>query len=429
MTAQWALFQGLPCGDMRTLFNLIILVCYGGLAGVTVAFGPDWVPWLSQSLAFGLGAAILLGCGLVHEVYARMLWAIDLRRELAFLNEYSDVQQAELVSLRGELGELSEALERAAQPAPSTQGSQTGRTVEEVMAEVKVLKSLIPGINAGAAADGGISAVPAIIKPGTGGAASGDLPPGFMPPVAENLERETVLDIVRAALRDDRVDVVLQPIVSLPQRKRRFYECFSRLRTEGGAMILPEQYIALAESAGLITAIDNMLLFRCVQLVRKIHSRSESIDFFCNISPHTLADADFFTDFIDFLEGNRALAAHLVFEFGQADFARWSEAGARLLDRLASLGCRFSLDGVENLDIDAAELAARHVAFVKIEGDLLLEAFDESVGILRALRRHRIDLIVTKVEDESRLLEILDYDVDFGQGFLFGEPRLARPAA
>ena len=415
---------------MRTLFNLILLACYGGLAGVTVVFGPQWVPWLSQSLAVGLGAAILLGCGLAHEVYARLLWTLDSRRELAFLNEYCDTQQAELVSLRTEFGELSEALERGVQPAPP---AQAGRTVEEVMAEVKVLKSLIPQLNAGAAGEanpgGRIAAVPAIIKPGVGGAASGDLPPGFMPPVAENLERETVLDIVRAALRDDRVDLVLQPIVSLPQRKRRFYECFSRLRTEGGAMILPEQYIALAERAGLITAIDNMLLFRCVQLVRKMHSRNETIDFFCNISPHTLTDGNFITDFVDFLEGNRALAAHLVFEFGQADFARWSEAGARLLDRLAFLGCRFSLDQVENLDFDAAELAARHVAFIKIEGDLLLAAVEENVGILRALRRHRIDLIVTKVEDESRLLEILDYDVDFGQGFLFGEPRLARPAA
>jgi len=419
---------------MRTLFNLILLACYGGLAGVTVVFGPQWVPWLSQSLAFGLGAAILLGCGLVHEVFGRLLSTIVLRRELTFLNQYCDAQQAELVSLRGEVAELSEAQERAARPALSAPGGQGqgagqgGRTVEEVMAEVKVLKSLIPQLNAGAAGEAAV-AVPAIIKPGAGGAASGDLPPGFMPPVAENLERETVLDIVRAALRDDRVDLVLQPIVSLPQRKRRFYECFSRLRTEGGAMILPEQYIALAEGAGLITAIDNMLLFRCVQLVRKINNRNENIDFFCNISPHTLTDGKFVADFVDFLEGNRALAAHLVFEFGQADFARWSEAGARLLDRLAFLGCRFSIDQVENLDFDAAELAARHVAFIKVEGGLLLDAVDDSIGILRALRRHQIDLIATKVEDESRLLELLDYDVDFGQGFLFGEPRLARPAA
>jgi len=387
------------------LFNLTFLVCYGGLAGATMVFGPDWAPWLSQTLAFGLGATILLGGGLVHEVCARRLSTTGLRRELVFLNQYYDAQHAWLEV-------LDETIERAAQSIASAQGGQGGqggRTVGEVIAEVKVLKSLTPQIGPGAI--------------------SGDQPPGLMPPVTKDLERETVLDIVRGALRDDRVDLALQPIVSLPQRKRRFYECFSRLRTEDGAIVLPEQYIGIAEGAGLISAIDNVLLLRCVQLVRKIHSRNENIDFFCNISAHTIADASFFADFVEFLEGNRVLAAHLIFEFGQADFARWSETGAPLLDRLALLGCRFSLDRVENLDFDATILAARHIGFIKIEGDLLLEAVAESDDILRALQRHQIDLIVTKIEDESRLLEILDYDVDFGQGFLFGEPRLDRPAA
>ena len=201
---------------MRTLFNLIFLACYGGLATATVVFGPDWTPWLNQNLAFGLGAAILLGCGLMHEVYARLRSTLGLRQELAFLTQYYDAQHAWLEV-------LDAAFERAAQPVASAQGGQGGRTVEEVMAEVKVLKSLIPQIGA-SAADGRGASVPAIVKPTVGGAISGDLPPGAMPPVAENLERETVLDIVRAALRDDRVDLVLQPIVSLPQRKRRFYE-------------------------------------------------------------------------------------------------------------------------------------------------------------------------------------------------------------
>src|SRR3546814_12973931 len=70
---------------------------------------------------------------------------------------------------------------------------------------------------------------------------------GVLPPVAEGLDESAVLEIARQALRDDRIDLVLQPIVLLPQRKRRYYECFSRLRTADGYMILPEQYIAVAE--------------------------------------------------------------------------------------------------------------------------------------------------------------------------------------
>ena len=46
--------------------------------------------------------------------------------------------------------------------------------------------------------------------------------------------------------------------------------------------------------------------------------------------------------------------------------------------------------------------------------------------IKRVVDRHGMDLIVEKVEKESDLLELLDLRVDFGQGYLFGAPRLTR---
>src|SRR3546814_16197386 len=87
---------------------------------------------------------------------------------------------------------------------------------------------------------------------------------GVLPPVAEGLDESAVLEIARQALRDDRIDLVLQPIVLLPQRKRRYYECFSRLRHAYGEMILPAKYIAVAEREGIVSAIDHMLVVRCL---------------------------------------------------------------------------------------------------------------------------------------------------------------------
>jgi len=374
-------------------------------------FGQHWMPWLDQPGAYGLGGLILLGGGLLHEIYARTGRATYLSQQLLALGYDADDQQEEVATLRREVEALRAAMDTAIK---SGDLGPSGRTIEEVMAEVKVMKSLLPRLEA----------------KGRGAAATvAPLTDGVLPPVARDLGAERILDVVRTALREDRVDLVLQPIVSLPQRKRRFYECFSRLRTSDGAMILPEQYVGLAERAGLVTAIDNMLLFRCVQLIRKVHRKKENVDFFCNISPHTLSDAAFFADFVEFLEGNVELAPHLVFEFAQADFARWSKAGAALLDRLANLGCRFSIDRVTDLNLDPPTLAARQVRFVKIEIERVLNGTQLDFGLLRALRRHRIDLIVEKIEDEARLLQLLDLEIDFGQGYLFGAPRLARPAA
>ena len=69
---------------------------------------------------------------------------------------------------------------------------------------------------------------------------------------------------------------------------------------------------------------------------------------------------------------------------------------------------------------------------MKIEvGTLLKELQNPTTAIAvedikRMVDRHGIDLVVEKIETEPALLELLDFRIDFGQGYLFGEPRLSR---
>ncbi len=453
---------------MPYLLHLFGFCAYAALAAAIALHGPrifaPWFPTLGQFEAYGLAALIFLASALVHEGLARFLQVRRHRETEFLLAEDAKVQREEMDWMRREISGLREAMAAAGASGNLRAG---GRTIDEIMSEVKVLKTLMAQLSPAAMAAMNMGSVAASSAPTGAGAVAvatkdvtpkvkprgakktaadgskfgSKLPaavlvhdaastaPGSLPPVSKVLSDDQVLEVVRASLRNDQIDLVLQPIVSLPQRKRRFYECFSRLRAEDGSMVLPEQYISIAEQANLITAIDNMLLFRCVQLIRKIQRKSQNLDFFCNISSHTLADRDFFSDFLDFLDNNQELAGHLIFEFAQADFERWAEAGAGLLSRLSMLGCRISLDQVSDVDLDPRVLAARQVSFVKVEVGLLIKTLSKRRGLLDDLRRHQIDLIVEKVEDEARLIDLLDHEVDFGQGYLFGEPRLARPAA
>src|SRR5262249_55316973 len=82
------------------------------------------------------------------------------------------------------------------------------------------------------------------------------------------------------------------------------------------------------------------------------------------------------------------------------------------------------------LDLD--DLGKRHFRFVKIDAARLLDATrgpDAKFDMKRfkaALDRNGIDLIVERIETEETLVELLDFNIDLGQGFLFGEPRPAR---
>ncbi|HRD45840.1 MAG TPA: EAL domain-containing protein, partial [Caulobacter sp.] len=103
-------------------------------------------------------------------------------------------------------------------------------------------------------------------------------------------QSEALLDTVKAALAENRVDLYLQPIVSLPQRRTVFYESFSRLRDDSGRVMMPAEYLSVAEPEGLVAAIDNLLLFRCVQIVRRLAKQDRKVGIFCNISLASLSD-------------------------------------------------------------------------------------------------------------------------------------------
>jgi cyclic-di-GMP phosphodiesterase TipF (flagellum assembly factor) len=270
--------------------------------------------------------------------------------------------------------------------------------------------------------------------------ASGPPAPGRAP--HHHRQSEALLQTVRDALTENRVDLYLQPVVSLPQRRTVFYESFSRLRDETGRILMPAEYLSVAEPEGLVTSIDNLLLFRCVQIVRRLAKQDRKIGIFCNISIASLADEVFFPQFLDMLAANRDLGGALIFELGQAAFDGRGSVEARNMAKLADLGFRFSLDKVTELDLNLQDLARSDVKFIRISAQLLLEELIEVDGrpVLKSLpdlaaedyasltRRYGVEVIAEKVEAERQVVDILDLDIAFGQGHLFGEPRPIRDA-
>jgi cyclic-di-GMP phosphodiesterase TipF (flagellum assembly factor) len=253
-------------------------------------------------------------------------------------------------------------------------------------------------------------------------------------------QTSALLQEVREALAANRVDLYLQPVVSLPQRRTVFYESFTRLRDESGRMMMPAEYLPAAEPEGLVSAIDNLLLFRCVQIVRRLAKQDRKVAIFCNISLASLADEVFFPQFLEFLGQNRDVTNGLIFELGQAAYEARGSAEVRNMAKLADMGCRFSLDKVTDLSLDFADLSRSDVKFVKISAEVMLEQLLEADGRL-TLRSHKdieatdyaalaqrygVEVIAEKIESERQVVDILDLEVGYGQGHLFGEPRAIR---
>jgi cyclic-di-GMP phosphodiesterase TipF (flagellum assembly factor) len=247
------------------------------------------------------------------------------------------------------------------------------------------------------------------------------------------LDEIPLINELRQSIESNRIELYLQPIMTLPQRRVRYYEAFTRLRNESGSLLMPGDYISLAESAGIMSVIDNVMLYRSVQVLRRLEQRSGARGVFCNISAHSLLDPEFFPEFLSFMEQNQTLSESMYFEFTQSMLNHAGHVERESLAALSDLGFQLSLDQVTNLDLDFQALQAFGFRFLKLDADILLDGMKQvnaqihAADIRSYLERYGIKLIISKIEDERTLAGVLNYNIKLGQGFLFSEPRPVRP--
>ena len=244
---------------------------------------------------------------------------------------------------------------------------------------------------------------------------------------------DAMLRDLREAIEGNRIDLYLQPIVTLPDRKLRFYDASTRIRTGDDAFMPPGDYLELAERQHLMPRIDNVMLVKCVQLLRRLGPELRLKGVFCNLSAQSLLDHDFFPELVEFMEENSTLADNLTFQLSQRavlDIGADELAG---LKTLGKLGFVFSLDHVADLDVDFAALRDHFFRYVKIEAKTLLHDMAEARASIPAadmtsyLDRFDLKLIVEKVDDEASLERLMDYGVDLAEGDLFARPRPVTP--
>jgi len=247
------------------------------------------------------------------------------------------------------------------------------------------------------------------------------------------LDEIPLINELRQSIESNRIELYLQPIMTLPQRRVRYYEAFTRLRNESGSLLMPGDYISLAESAGIMSVIDNVMLYRSVQVLRRLEQRSGARGVFCNISAHSLLDPEFFPEFLSFMEQNQALSESMYFEFTQSMLNHAGHVERESLAALSDLGFQLSLDQVTNLDLDFQALQTCGFRFLKLDADILIDGMNKvnaqihAADIRSYLERYGIKLIISKIEDERSLAGVLNYNIKLGQGFLFSEPRPVRP--
>jgi cyclic-di-GMP phosphodiesterase TipF (flagellum assembly factor) len=372
----------------------------------------------------GLFALVLLFAMLALEVSAAR------RRDRADFADRLEGLARAATDIAREVGELRHrvaAMERAPVSDPRA-------AIEPLAREIGAMAELIENVAHSVAVHDAILAARHEVRPAAG---AGEAPfPAQAAPVKNGplggKTEDEIKAIVHQAIEAGRIELYLQPVVSLPQRKVRYYEALSRMRMPDESIVDAACFLPAARAAGLLPKIDERLIHSCVQVVRRLAAKNREIGLFLNIAPETLVDRAAFAEILGYLEANRALAPSIVLELPQSAYRSLGAAELNSMSQLTERGFRFSLDKIQDFRIDPRGLSERGVRFIKVPAELLLSKETGAAGHIHPadlsdlMNRHGIELVADRIESETVVVDLLEIDVRYGQGFLFAQPRPVR---
>jgi len=248
---------------------------------------------------------------------------------------------------------------------------------------------------------------------------------------------------LRDALDEDRLVLFQQPVVQLKDRKTMHHEVLLRIRDEDGRLIMPGNFIELAESLGLIQEIDMRVVEKLLAHLSD-HGRSdEKLRYFVNLSRVSISDQHWIRRMTALLRGSGVNPSQLVFEITETAAMSEIDVTITFIKQLKEMGCRFALDDFGAGFSSFYYLKRFDVDYLKIDGSFIRDlATDEGSRIfVRALndvaRGLDKQVIAEWVETPEALNLLLGMGTQFGQGYLFqrpvplelgGEPLAARDA-
>jgi len=237
-----------------------------------------------------------------------------------------------------------------------------------------------------------------------------------------------VEELVQHAVEQETINTFLQPIMKLPQRRIEYYEMYARIRARPGVYMPASRYIDIARQSNLVSRIDNILLEETIKVLRGTEHMEKAAPFFMNITGASLKDKNFMNTLLLFAARNRTLTGRIVLEMPQKEFENLSAPVRKIMMALTQLGCTFSIDHVQNLNIDEEILQTLGVRFIKIPARTFLSRAqkDTEFAQLKHLRarlgKAGIKVIAEKIESDKTLLELADYDIGYGQGNALAKP-------
>jgi len=240
--------------------------------------------------------------------------------------------------------------------------------------------------------------------------------------------RELETDL-RAAVGSDQFILAYQPIFDLGSNTITGVEALIRWQHPTRGLVMPDDFIPLAEETALIVPIGRWVLTEACRQAAEWDRRGHHLGISVNMSARQLDDdVDFLTDVRGALAGSGLEPGLLTLEITETMLMRDAAASARRLLALKDLGVRIAIDDFGTGYSSLGYIQQFPVDALKIDRSFMsgVAHNPESAALIHTMiqlgKTLGIETLAEGIEDRTQLLSLVREQCDSGQGFLLARP-------
>lgn len=243
-----------------------------------------------------------------------------------------------------------------------------------------------------------------------------------------HLRRISLLGDLAIALENDQMEIYYQPKMDMRTRRVRQAEALVRWMHPTRGMVAPDEFIGLAEQAGLIGQLTEVVLSKVIHQIRQWNSLGMDLAVSVNVSALDLSEDGFAERVMELLRANGVRAAQLTLEMTESTVIRDMHRTREVMKRLRDAGVQFSIDDFGTGYSSLAQLRSLPLHELKIDKSFVLNVTgsQEDALIVRSTidLAHNMGLVVCAegVESQAAIDMLAGMNCDIGQGYCISRP-------
>lgn len=243
-------------------------------------------------------------------------------------------------------------------------------------------------------------------------------------------ERFQLLADMRKALSDRQIIPFYQPIIRLDNLNLAGYEALARWQHPEKGLIMPSQFISLAEESGLIATLGmNVMEIACAQ-ASQWHERFPKAATFMSINVSFLQfrQQDLAERIADILRKHRLDPRLIKIEITESGIMEDVKLSFSILDELKKLGVCLQIDDFGTGYSSLSYLSRIPAESIKVDQSFVsgMEKDVEKQTIVKTIidlaRSLGMKVVAEGVETVEQVTLLRSYGCHYGQGFFFDKP-------